>query len=237
MFRYRLMSILMVYACFCSSLHIHDTDIVAFTASPGQHSIQMFFKNENGKIFGNIAALKQQLESKGIPLEFATNGGMFMSNFAPVGLYIENYQQISKLKTGSGSGNFNLKPNGVFYISSNGKGNICTTENFVSSGKVKYATQSGPMLLIDGKIHPAFKKGSANLHIRNGVGILPDGSVLFAMSKEEINFYDFAEFFLKAGCKDALYMDGFVCKTYCPEQNWQQLDGQLGVIIAVTKAK
>lgn len=237
MFRNTILSLLITYACLCSSLHIPTTDIVAFTGVPGQHTIQMLHKNETGKIYGNIAAVKNHFDQKGPPLVFATNGGMFMTNFAPVGLYIENYQQKSKLKTGSGSGNFNLKPNGVFYIASNGKGNVCTTENFVSNAKVKYATQSGPMLLIDGKIHPAFKKGSANLHIRNGVGILPDGSVLFAMSKKEINFYDFAEYFLKAGCKNALYLDGFVCKTYCPEQNWQQLDGNLGVIIAVTSIK
>jgi uncharacterized protein YigE (DUF2233 family) len=91
------------------------------------------------------------------------------------------------------------------------------------------------MLLIDGEIHPAFKKGSKNLNIRNGVGILPDNKVVFAMSKEEVNFYDFAEFFKSKGCKNALYLDGFVSRTYLPEEDWEQLDGNFGVIIGVAK--
>jgi uncharacterized protein YigE (DUF2233 family) len=89
------------------------------------------------------------------------------------------------------------------------------------------------MLLVDGVIHPAFQQGSSNLNIRNGVGILPNQEVVFAMSKEEINFYDFAVFFQKMGCKDALYLDGFVSRAYLPEKKWMQTDGHFGVMIAV----
>ncbi len=91
------------------------------------------------------------------------------------------------------------------------------------------------MLLIDGAVHPAFKKGSANLNIRNGVGVLPNGRVLFAVSKEAVNFYDFARFFLSMGCANALYLDGFVSRTYLPSQNWVQLDGNFGVMVAVVE--
>jgi uncharacterized protein YigE (DUF2233 family) len=90
------------------------------------------------------------------------------------------------------------------------------------------------MLVIDGKIHPEFKEGSKNVNIRNGVGILPDNRIVFAMSKSEINFYDFANYFKSLGCKNALYLDGFVSRTYLPEQNWTQTDGNFGVIIGVT---
>jgi uncharacterized protein YigE (DUF2233 family) len=100
---------------------------------------------------------------------------------------------------------------------------------------IKFATQSGPMLVVNGEIHTAFKKGSSNLNIRNGVGILPNNHILFAMSKKEINFYDFAQFFKNAGCKNALYLDGFVSRTYLPEKNWVQTDGQFGVMIGVTE--
>jgi uncharacterized protein YigE (DUF2233 family) len=92
------------------------------------------------------------------------------------------------------------------------------------------------MLLIDGAIHPAFRKGSQNLNVRNGVGILPDGKALFAMSKTEINLYDFAEWFQRKGCKNALYLDGSVSRTYLPEKNWTQMDGIFGVMIGVTEA-
>jgi uncharacterized protein YigE (DUF2233 family) len=93
------------------------------------------------------------------------------------------------------------------------------------------------MLVINGKIHPAFKKGSTKLNIRNGVGILPNNNVVFAISKTEINFYDFAEYFQQLGCKNALYLDGFVSRMYLPEKNWTQTDGNFGVLIGVTKKK
>ena len=90
------------------------------------------------------------------------------------------------------------------------------------------------MLLIEGVVHPALKKGSANVNIRNGVGILPGNKLVFAMSKEPINFYDLAEYFKGLGCRSALYLDGFVSRTYLPEKNWVQTDGDFGVIIGVT---
>lgn len=93
------------------------------------------------------------------------------------------------------------------------------------------------MLLINGKIHSAFKKGSTNFHIRNGVGILPDNRVIFAMSKSKVNFYDFALYFKSLGCKNALYLDGYVSQTYLPEKNWIQTDGNFGVIIGVTSRR
>ncbi|WP_264554492.1 phosphodiester glycosidase family protein [Flavobacterium sp. N1861] len=54
------------------------------------------------------------------------------------------------------------------------------------------------------------------------------------MSKKEINFYDFATYFKKLGCKNALYLDGFVSRTYYPEEKWIQTDGNFGVLIGIT---
>ncbi|MFM9986534.1 MAG: phosphodiester glycosidase family protein, partial [Flavobacteriales bacterium] len=147
----------------------------------------------------------------------------------------ENGKVYHQLNTADGNGNFHLKPNGVFYLTKNRKAAICSTPEFAMSESIAYATQSGPMLIHRGKIHDAFKKGSKNLNIRNGVGILPDGKVVFAMSKTEVNFYDFAMYFSDLGCKDALYLDGFVSRTYLPSQNWIQTDGDFGVMIAVTE--
>lgn len=112
---------------------------------------------------------------------------------------------------------------------------MCATSDFQDNINIKFATQSGPMLVVNGLIHTAFRDGSTNLHIRNGVGILPDNKVIFAMSKKEINFYDFAKYFQSLGCKNALYLDGFVSRTYLPEKEWTQTDGDFGVMIGVTK--
>jgi uncharacterized protein YigE (DUF2233 family) len=163
------------------------------------------------------------------------NGGMYKQDHSPQGLFIERFKRLTPLDTSSGHGNFYLKPNGVFYIATNNTPFICKTSNFNYKSKVMYATQSGPMLVIDGEIHPEFERGSANLNIRNGVGILPDNNIVFVMSKKEINFYDFARYFKSIGCKNALYLDGLVSRTYLPEKNWIQTDGDFGVIIGVTK--
>jgi len=85
------------------------------------------------------------------------DGGMYRQGKSPQGLFIENQQTISSLDTSSGTGNFHLKPNGVFYIKTGDIPVICSTRNFKDNGRIKYATQSGPMLVIDGQIHPAFK--------------------------------------------------------------------------------
>jgi uncharacterized protein YigE (DUF2233 family) len=140
------------------------------------------------------------------------------------------------MDTSIGSGNFYLEPNGIFYVTAEGRGLVCTTEQFPDDeSSIVYATQSGPMLIIEGKMHPAFKPGSTNLTIRNGVGVLSNGHVVFAMSKKAINFYDFARHFQELGCRNALYLDGFVSRAYLPEQNWIQTTGDLGVIIGVTE--
>ncbi|HEV7230206.1 MAG TPA: phosphodiester glycosidase family protein, partial [Bacteroidia bacterium] len=167
-------------------------------------------------------------------LLFATNGGMYKPDNSPQGLFIQSGKVLAKLDTASGSGNFYLKPNGVFYITSGKQAFICNTSSFKDSGQVLFATQSGPILVIDGKIHSGFTRGSKNLNIRNGVGILPDNRIVFAMSKEPISFYDFANYFKSLGCKNALYLDGFVSRTYLPEKKWEQTDGNFGVIIGVT---
>ena len=82
-------------------------------------------------------------------------------------------------------------------------------------------------------INAQFKQGSINLNIRNGVGIMPDGRVVFAISREPVNFFDFGGWFKTQGCTEALYLDGAISRAYIPEAGMDQRDGQLGVLIAV----
>jgi len=211
-----------------------ENRFVNYIVNPKKQDLKFYLKNENQGNFGSLLNLKNWVESKNKKLIFAMNGGMYQKDGSPQGLYIENHKTIAKLDTKNAGGNFYLKPNGVFFISDQNNPEICTTKDFKPSKNIKFATQSGPMLIIDGKIHPDFKEGSSNLNIRNGVGILPDNSIVFAMSKEPINFYDFANYFKSLGCKNALYLDGLVSRTYLPEKKWTQTDGNFGVIIGVT---
>ena len=212
-----------------------DERFVSYIVNPKKQILEFFWKNEKDENFKNAENLISWLKSKNKKLLFSTNGGMYKKDNSPQGLYVENTITKSEIDALNGNGNFYLKPNGVFYLTTEKNPIICKTEDFVNNGKIKYATQSGPMLVINGEIHTAFKKNSTNLNIRNGVGILPNNQIVFAISKKEINFYDFAEYFKKLGCKNALYLDGFVSRTYLPEKNWRQIDGNFGVIIGVTE--
>ena len=215
---------------------ITDPKIIHHIIDPSKNTIRFFWKNKEGALFNNFQNLKPYLEKENKELVFAMNGGMFKKGFSPQGLYIENGKILAEIDTiRNGYGNFYLHPNGIFYLTKNNLPVICKTDAFNLSENIKYATQSGPMLLTGGVMHPEFNDGSKNVHIRNGVGILPNGHLLFAMSKEKINFYDFASFFKKQGCKDALYLDGFVSRLYLPDKNWKQLDGALGVMIGDVK--
>lgn len=158
---------------------------------------------------------------------------MFNKSHSPQGLYIEKGETVSPIdRKKEGYGNFYLQPNGVFYLSKAKKAFVTTAQQFVSSNGIEFATQSGPMLVIDGKIHSAFNKNSNNLHIRNGVCVLPNGHLLFALSSKKVNLYEFASFFKERGCKNALYLDGFVSKAYLPFKGMTQMDGDFTVIIA-----
>ncbi|MCR6642603.1 MAG: phosphodiester glycosidase family protein [Sporocytophaga sp.] len=212
----------------------NDHDIISYKVDLRQVDLKFYWKDEDGNIIRSLQNLKVLADQNHQKLVFAMNGGMYQKDNSPQGLYIEAGKVLSRLDTGSGNGNFHMKPNGVFYITNNNKAHVSQTSAF-NPKDVRYATQSGPMLLIDGQIHPTFQKGSKNLNIRNGVGVLPDGNILFALSKNEINFYDFAQYFKDAGCKNALYLDGFVSRAYIPEKNWIQKDGNFGVIIGVTE--
>lgn len=212
-----------------------NDNIVSYIADPATQEIRLYWKDEKGQVLKSIQQLKDHLDRKQQKLIFATNGGMYKMDHSPVGLFIQEQKVISPLDTSSGRGNFYLMPNGVFYITTANKAVICQTSDYKHNNQIRSATQSGPMLLINGAIHPAFKKGSVNLNVRNGVGILPGNKLLFAMSKEPVNFYDFAEYFKSMGCINALYLDGVVSRTYLPEKNWIQTDGDFGVMIGITK--
>ncbi len=220
------------------SAKVYDRNsFVVYTIDVKKQDLRLFWKNENGEKFKSIQNLKDWIEKQNLILDFAMNAGMYNKENSPQGLYIEKQKVLTALDTTNDVGNFYLKPNGVFYITTGNVPVICKTEQFQNNRKVKYATQSGPMLIIDGKIHPEFKEGSSNLNIRNGVGILPNGNVVFVLSKKEINFYDFAAYFKSLGCRNALYLDGFVSRAYVPSEKWIQTDGNFGVLFAVVRKK
>lgn len=213
-----------------------DERIASVAIDPKATPITMHWADDSGNALGNIGRLKAYIERKGEHLGFAMNGGMYMEDQRPLGLYIEDGRTVRRLITRTeGYGNFYMQPNGVFGIHTNGLPFLVNTSAYHEVTEVSYATQSGPMLVVDGHINQAFKQGSPNVHIRNGVGLRQDGHVLFAISKEPVNFHDFASFFLEQGCRNALFLDGTISQAYMPAEGLSQLGGHLGVLIATTQ--
>lgn len=229
--------IILLLSCRKTTQQLNDEKFVNYIVNLKTQNLKFYWKINDSTNYYNFNTLKKELEINNKELLFAVNGGMYNPDHSPQGLYIENGETLAEIdRQEEGYGNFYLQPNGVFYITKNNKSVVCTTKNFKNNDAINFATQSGPMLVINSAIHPVFKKGSKHLNIRNGVGVLPDGNLLFAMSKEELSLYDFASYFKKNGCENALYLDGFVSRTYLPSKNWIQEDGNFGVIIAVTKS-
>src|SRR4029079_3027569 len=140
------------------------------------------------------------LKAKGKSLQFAMNGGMYRDDFRPVGLYIENGRELTPANTATRTGapseipNFFKKPNGVFYVGDGEAGILETGKFLAQKPNANFATQSGPMLVIDGAIHPAFIVNSTDRKPRNGVGVSISSDVHFVISKGWVSFYEFARF-------------------------------------------
>ncbi len=181
------------------------------------HSLDVFWKDRRGEPFGSLNALNRQLQAEGRRPLFTMNAGMYHSELDPVGLYVENGRQFVRASTSNGPGNFHFKPNGVFYVA-NGKAGVLETGQFLRRNpKPEIATQSGPMLVINGKLHPRFPSEGVSRKVRNGVGVKDGDTVFFVISDGAVTFTDFARFFRdKLGAPNALFLDGSVSSLSAP---------------------
>ncbi|MBX7255091.1 MAG: phosphodiester glycosidase family protein [Candidatus Hydrogenedentes bacterium] len=177
--------------------------------------LRLYWNNPDGQHFGSLDNLKKWLEDRGEIMLFGTNAGMFRPDYAPCGLHIEEGRMLGKLNLRDGFGNFHLKPNGVFYLTEEGA-RVVVSERFdAETSTVLLATQSGPMLVIDGELHPAFKADSKHRNIRSGVGVVSPTEICFVLSRDEVTFHEFGSLFRDAlNCKNALYLDG-VISSFC----------------------
>ncbi len=172
-----------------------------------------------GKPFSSIHALQAWGTARGKTLLFAANAGIYDARGEPLGLYVEDGKPLKPLNTAHGdpaAGNFSLLPNGVFAIDADGRALVETTSRFADAHRhPRVATQSGPMLVIDGKLNPHFDAASDSMKWRSGVCAPTPGKVTFAVSTAPVNFHDFATLFRdKLGCRDALYLDGTLSQIY-----------------------
>lgn len=210
----------------------------AYIVDLSKNSLNFIWKDEHNRILKSISNVKSFYEIQSKELVFATNGGMYKKDNSPKGLYVEDSNVLSKIDLQKeGYGNFYMQPNGIFMIDYKGDAHIIKSSEYLNfKDKVKYATQSGPMLLSDNVINSNFNKNSPNRLIRSGVGIIDKNKVVFVISNEPVTFYEFALVFKnKYKCKNALYLDGVISQMYTPELNRFDSGGNFGVIITIQK--
>ena len=224
-----------VWSAECQDFKFQEVPFTACTAKIPEDDIRLFLYDKTGKIYGQFQKLDNFLNEERLNIIFATNGGMYHADRSPVGMYVENFKEFSPLIIRDGPGNFGLLPNGVFCFNKK-EFLILETESFATSKiQCQYATQSGPLLVMDGEIHPKFIKDGTSKFVRSGVGISRDGlQAIFLISNRAVNFHHFASTFLDhLEIDNALYLDGNISRLYSPKLNRLDFGFDIGPIVAV----
>ena len=221
-------------AAACESVEHRGRGFTVCTADMATQSIEMELAGPDGRPLGSFAALEEAVEA---PIAFATNAGMYHPDRRPVGFYVQDGVQSAPLVTRAGPGNFGLLPNGVFCVRE-GRADVVETLAFAARPLAcAQATQSGPMLVIDGALHPRFLPDSPSAKIRNGVGASPDGrTVHFVVSDGPVTFHEMATLYRDVlGVENALFLDGSVSRLYDPASGRADLGRPMGPMVVVTE--
>lgn len=198
-------------------------------------ALRLWQDDADGRPLRNFSNVRRVLEPDE-SLGFAMNAGMYHPDFRPVGLLVIEGQEIAPIVTGASNDNFGMLPNGVFCTGGARPFQVIESRIFADSRpECRLATQSGPMLVIDGELHPRFLVDSDSRNIRNGVGVSPDGQqVWFAISDRPVTFHEFGRLFRDGlGVRDALYFDGSISRLYAPSVNRADFGRSLGPIIGL----
>ena len=201
--------------------------------------LKLWLNGPGGQPLGDFTAVRRNLAPDEV-LGFAMNAGMYHADYRPVGLYISDGVRAGELVTGASNDNFGMLPNGVFCTGGARPYQVVESRAFAKAQpECRLATQSGPMLVIDGALHPRFLIDSDSRHIRNGVGVSADGGTAwFAISDRAVTFHEFGRLFRDGlGARDALYFDGSISRLYAPALNRADFGRRLGPIIGYTERK
>lgn len=208
----------------------------AFTAcryDRRRDEIALFLDGPRGPL-RSFAALDQQLGLRGQRLRFAMNAGMYDEAGNPIGLFVEAGNQRHAINRQRGPGNFHMLPNGVFTVAADGRVAVLPAADYDPRTAPRFATQSGPMLVINGRLHPDIQDNGPSLHIRNGVGVDSADTAWFVISDDAVSFGRLARFFRDVlHCPNALYLDGSVSSLWDRPAGRRDTNRELGPLVAM----
>ncbi|MCB8823306.1 phosphodiester glycosidase family protein [Microvirga rosea] len=220
----------------CRPVQYADSTFVVCTVNLRQHEVRLFWRGPDGEVLGSFNRLKETPE--GSRLAVAMNAGMYHKDRSPVGLYVENGKELKAVNTRNGPGNFHLMPNGIFYVKGYQAGVLETGAYLKRKVRPDFATQSGPMLVINGQIHPQFSEQSSSRKIRNGVGVKGQDVIVFAISDDPVTFSTFARLFRdELGCANALFLDGSVSSLYAPSLKRMDTFMPMGPMVGASRRR
>jgi uncharacterized protein YigE (DUF2233 family) len=221
----------------CTQLMFRENRSTVCQVDLRKDHLQLFLNDATGTPFRSLRRVADSLQGHAEQLLLAMNAGMFREDYSPLGLLVMNGKQIHRINLATGFGNFYMKPNGIFVVSPSGARIVESSRYGSIDDLVILATQSGPLLVSDGLIHPGLNPQGTSRNIRNGIGVISANVVVFAISENPVNFYDFALLFRdRLKCSDALYLDGNVSSLYVRSLGRDDEHALLGPIIAVTTA-
>lgn len=219
----------------CNTVTFEEVKLTHCIADPARHRIAMDLGPDDGAPFRGLANLAAGRPADAAPVAFAVNAGMFDGEGKPIGYYVEAGERLKELNRNEGSGNFHMQPNGVFF-GTGGKWQVRTSDDFYANvgDRPEFGTQSGPMLLVDGKLHPEITDDGPSRTRRNGVGVDRQGRAHFVISEGPVSFGKLARFFRDvAGTPNALYLDGGVSSLWDPARERMDTLAPIGPIIVV----
>ncbi|WP_224363375.1 phosphodiester glycosidase family protein [Hyalangium versicolor] len=197
------------------TVRFQDESFHVVTVDLKRASVRLIRQDEQGHALETFEALEKWLSKQGESLLAATNAGIFEPGLVPTGVFVQDGRELAPINPKTGQGNFFWKPNGVFLLGSEGA-RIVDASQYRGDSKPRQATQSGPLLLLAGQMHPGFKdsKGTAT---RSGVGVENPQRIHIVLSAAPVRLETFAELFrTQLGCSDALYLDGNISRLYPP---------------------
>lgn len=209
--------------------------VVCTLDAAAEPDLRLWLDDASGRVYGDFSRLMADLP-KGETLLFAMNAGMFHPDYRPVGLFVADGRRLGSVVTAGGGGNFGLLPNGVFCTGGKRPFAVIESRAFAEAPpECRLATQSGPMLVIAGQLHPRFLVDASSRYIRNGVGVSEDGQTAwFAISDRPVTFHQFGRLFRDGlGARDALYFDGSLSRLHAPEVGRADRGRRLGPIIGL----